>query len=68
MRSPSKSRPGMQWCRGGVTNPRPRTAGTRGADTMAPPCWIVMDTDGDRWMRVRLWGNSGGTVRHAQTD
>ena len=51
------------WCRGGVTNPHPRASGTRGADTMAPPCRIAMDADGGRRMRVRLWGNSGGIIR-----
>ena len=35
---------------------------------LAPLCWIAMDADGSRWMRVPLWGNSGGTVRCAQAD
>ena len=35
---------------------------------LAPLCWIAMDADGHRWMRVRLWGNSGGTIQIPRAD
>ena len=35
---------------------------------LAPLCWIAIDADGERWMRVRLWGNSGGTIQIPRAD
>ena len=62
----------MRWCRSGVTHPRPQAAGNKRCQdsygSMAPLCWIAMDADGHRWMRVRLWGNSGGIIRCLQAN
>ena len=35
---------------------------------MARLCWIAMDADGDCWIRIRLWGNSGGIIRCLQAN